>query len=376
MIYLDNASSTMKKPMTVKLAINNAVKKYLANPGRSSHKYSIKALEKIYKTRQIVADMVNAKPSDVIFTPSCTQALNLAIQGTAKTGGHIVATTFEHNSVLRTLEHLKQTHGVTYTIVRPSNKHTISPEEIEHAIQDNTYLVIVNQTSNVTGDTQDISAIGKVCKKHHVLFLVDTAQAGGHSTIDMVADNVSMLAIAGHKGYLALQCGALVVFDEVELHPIIFGGTGTKSMDLVQPCDKPEGFESGTLPVANIISLYYGIKYVNKHKKSIDHKITQMTKYLIDNLSKIDNVILYSQNIFSGVVSFNIKGMDSESVSNILSKKYHIAVRSGLHCAPMVHNHLKTIDTGTVRISLSCFNHMWQVKYAVSCIKKISSKAN
>ena len=376
MIYLDNASSTKKKPFVVKYAIAKAVRKYLSNPGRSGHKYSIESLAKIYDTRCMIADMVNANPDEVIFTPSCTQALNLAIQGTAKRGGHIIASTFEHNSVLRTLESLKQTHNITYTIIRPNDKHTISQDEIENAIQDNTYLVIINHTSNVTGDTQDINAIGKICKKHNIYFLVDTAQSGGHTTVDMVADNISMLAISGHKGYLALQCGALVVKNNVNIHPIIFGGTGTKSMELTQPIDRPEGFEAGTLPVANIISLYYGMKYVKSHKTKIDNKITKMTKYLIDNLSGVDNITLYSKNIFSGVVSFNINSLDSTTTANILIKKYHLALRGGLHCAPMVHQHLGTTKSGAVRISLSYFNSMWQMKYAVHCIKQLANVYN
>ncbi|HBB44836.1 MAG TPA: cysteine desulfurase, partial [Clostridiales bacterium] len=204
MIYLDNASTTNHKPLCVKWAmLKSMLKKYCANPGRSSHKYSLNAGNVVYETREKLNEFFgNDCVNNVIFTSGCTEALNLAIFGTIKKGGNVVYTSNEHNSVARPLESLKAKGIISTTLVETNDLGVVTPEMIEKAISRDTYLVIVNQTSNVTGATSDVCAIGKICKKHNVLFLVDGAQSAGHQKIDMVNDNISMLAVAGHKGLL------------------------------------------------------------------------------------------------------------------------------------------------------------------------------
>ncbi len=371
MIYFDNASSTRKKPFCVLHTIRHAIRHDLSNPGRSGHKYALHTMEKIYDTRCVVADHLGCDPLNVIFTPSCTHALNLAIRGTIRHGGHIIATCFEHNSVLRTLEYLRNLGEITYDIIYPKDKHHIGVEDIARFRKANTYLVIVNQTSNVTGDTQDIKSIANYCKEEGLLLLVDMAQSGGHEVIDM-ADGVNMVALAGHKGFFALQCGVLACRD-ITPDPLIFGGTGTMSESLVQPKDLPEGLESGTLPVANILSLGEGIKYASKHSRRINRKIEKMSKILIDTLSKTDNVKLYSNNTKSGVILFNIADLDCGLVADILSNKYHVCARSGLHCAPLAHKNIGTEKTGAVRLSLSGLNHIYEAYYVARAIENIAS---
>lgn len=365
MIYLDNASTTNKKPLSVKIAILKAFcKKYCANPGRSSHKYSLNAERVVFETRERAKNFFNNDTvQNVVFTSGCTEALNLAIFGTLKKGGHIVYTTNEHNSVARPLEQLCKDKLITTTLVKTQPDGTTNPTDIENAITDKTYLVIVNQTSNVTGATSDIKAIGEICKKHGVMLLVDGAQSAGHQKIDMINDNISILAVAGHKGLLAGQGIGLLIFrDGIEIKPFKFGGTGTYSEQLLPPISYPESLEAGTGATPLIFSLNAGLKYLEKNFDKANNKIHTLTKYLLDELSQLKRIELFTpQNCYNGVVSFRVKGVAPSDVVEYMNDN-GICVRSGLHCAPLCHQKQGTIDGGTIRVSISNFNHMWELK--------------
>ena len=230
---------------------------------------------------------------NVIFTSGCTEALNLAILGTIQTGGNVVYCSNSHNSVARPLEYLKSKNLISTTLVKTDKTGKMTAEKIENAITDKTYLVVVNHTSNVTGTTSNIKEIARVCKKHNCLFLVDGAQSAGHIKIDMKNDGISMLAVAGHKGLLASQgVGALLFDPTVKINPQKFGGTGTNSELLLPPITYPDSLEAGTSPTPAIFSLFAGTKYVKKHFEKINKKISKLSKYLIDELSKKNGVTL------------------------------------------------------------------------------------
>lgn len=377
MIYLDNASTTNHKPLCVKLAmLKSMIKKYCANPGRSSHQYSLNAGNMVYETREILNEFFgNDCVNNVIFTSGCTEALNLAIFGTIKKGGNVVYTSNEHNSVARPLESLKTKGIITTTLVETNNLGVVTPDMIEKTISSDTYLVIVNQTSNVTGATSDICAIGKICKKHNVLFLVDGAQSAGHQKIDMVNDNISMLAVAGHKGLLAGQgIGALLFRNGVEVLPQKFGGTGTYSEQLLPPVTYPESLEAGTGATPLVFSLNAGVDYVKKHFYKINNKICLLTKYLLDEIKKLDGIVLFTQpNDYNGVVSFRVKNVSPSDVVEYFNEN-GICVRGGLHCAPLCHKKMGTLDGGTVRVSISSFNHKWEIKKFIGKLKQFLSE--
>lgn len=368
MIYLDNSSSTIKKPLCVRYTIFKALKKYMANPGRSGHALSLSASEKVLEARMTVANHFGLDDAqNVIFTSSCTEALNLALQGTAKRNGHIIATVYEHNSVLRTLEFLKSKFHITYTLVKPDIKGQITPQAISEALKPNTYLVVTNHTSNVTGHTQNIHDIGQFCYKQGLLYLVDSAQSGGHEKINMTSDHISLLAVAGHKGFHSIQCGALLI-NGCKVSPIKFGGTGTNSISLKQPDDYPDGLESGTNSVVNILALKKGVEYVDSHFHLIEQKIEKLTGYLLDQLSLLPHCVVYSTNKKSGVVSFAMNGYTSTDVASYLSS-CHIAVRAGLHCAPKIHEYLHTTKDGLVRVSISYFTKKYEIKILLHALK-------
>ena len=377
MIYLDNASTTNHKPLCVKWAmLKSMLKKYCANPGRSSHKYSLNAGNVVYETREKSNEFFgNDCVNNVIFTSGCTEALNLAIFGTIKKGGNVVYTSNEHNSVARPLESLKAKGIISTTLVATNDLGVVTPDMIEKAISSDTYLVIVNQTSNVTGATSDVCAIGKICKKHNVLFLVDGAQSAGHQKIDMVNDNISMLAVADHKGLLAGQgIGALLFRNGVEVSPQKFGGTGTYSEQLLPPVTYPESLEAGTGATPLVFSLNAGVGYVKKHFYKINNKICLLTKYLLDEIKKLDGIVLFTQpNDYNGVVSFRVKNVSASDVVEYFNEN-GICVRGGLHCAPLCHKKMGTLDGGTVRVSISSFNHKWEIKKFIGKLKQFLSE--
>lgn len=375
MIYFDNSSTTYFKPKCVLKAVNKALKKYCANPGRGSHNLSLIAGDKVLDTRIKLSDYFNLNnPENVIFTSGCTESLNLALIGTVKDGGHIVTTYLEHNSVLRCISHLSEKHHITFTCVMPNKNGIIQIEDIKKAITPKTYLIAINHTSNVIGATQNIYEIGKIAKEKNLIYLVDSAQSAGHEIIDMVKDNINLLAETGHKGFYGPQGVGFLLIRDVEVKPIRFGGTGTNSSSIIQPMGLPESLEAGTGATHNIIGLYTGISYVEKHFDKINNKIEKLTKIIIDDFLKQPKIKVYSHNYKSGVIGFEIIGMDSSEVVNVLNNVYHIYVRGGLQCAPYVHKFFGTLKQGLVRASLSYFNSMKQVKKFIFVIHQILDK--
>ena len=365
MIYLDNAATTYFKPYEVKQAVNNAINVYTANAGRGGHYLAQLSAQKIFEVRQKVLEYFGANNHVCIFTSGCTSVLNLAILGSVKQDGHVITTYLEHNSVLRPLEYLKNQGKIDYTVVE-----NLSIEEFEKDINPNTYMIVTTQASNVTGERVNIKEINKLCKKYGLLHLVDTAQGAGH-IFDSLGD-VDMIAFAGHKGFYGLGgVGGLVVKNGLKLNPIMFGGTGTFSESLIQPDIAPEGFEAGTIPNINIVSLGAGIDYVLKNKQYIMTKEQRLHNEIIKMFNMLDNVTTYFSPTSVGVYSFNVGNLDSSFVSDYLNEKFRICTRSGLHCAPLVHKHFKTIDKGMVRVSLSCNNNIEDIKTLERALNEI-----
>jgi len=370
MIYFDNAATSFIKPKIVKNAVIEAINFYTANPGRSGHTLSQRVAEKIFDTREKVKDFFGAKHHSLIFTKNCTEALNLAILGTLKNGDHVIVSCYEHNSILRPLEH-KKSEGVEVSVLWCDLKDFKS--ELEKNIRSNTKLVITTMVSNVTGDVCDVSNVAKICKKYNLLYLVDGAQASGHMCINLEKLGVDMFAFAGHKGLLATTgVGGLIVRDGVKLNPIMYGGTGTYSEDLSQPIDSVEGFESGTIATIPILSLSAGVDFLNKNFEKIIKIEQNLSKYLYKMLKKLNFLEIYSSEDSLNVVSFNIKNMDSIMVANVLNEDYNICVRAGLHCAPLIHKKLGTLERGAVRVSLDYNNTKEEIDYLIYALKNIN----
>ncbi len=376
MIYLDNSSSTFVKPKNVQRAVLNALSIFTANPGRGGHKEAIKTGLEVEKVRQIVAQHVGTTADKVIFTNNCTDALNLAILGLHKSG-NVVCTVNEHNSVARPLEHLKSVdENFSYTVAKQTGKCGIVWEDIERELQDDTFLVIVNHISNVNGDVADIEEIGKHLNEKGILFMVDAAQGGGHFVYDMQKMHINLLALAPHKAFYAPQgIGALCLNGDFDLNPIRFGGTGTNSLELVQPQQSPERFESGTLSTPAILGFGEGIRFVEENFSDIQTKLEDLTTFLHYEFSKLPLEIYTKTENTNGVFAFNVPNIHSNDVANYLNEKWGICVRGGFHCAALKHKSLGTIDTGAVRVSLSYFNTYQEIERLVLAIKTLIGKS-
>ena len=376
MIYLDNSASTITKPKEVIKAVEESLLHFSANPGRSGHQASIKTALMVEEVReQISAHFNNGSSEKVIFTHNCTHALNLAILGSAKKGGHVICTENEHNSVLRPLEHLRAEGTITYSIAFQSDKRGIVLNDIAPLVQDNTYLIVCNHISNVNGDKAEIEEIGKFCKEHNIIFLVDCAQSAGHEKIDMQKMNIDMLAFAGHKGFYAPQSvGSLVINGDIHLSPILFGGTGTNSLELFQPELYPERLESGTISTPLILGLGAGIKFVEENFEEIKAKLDDLTTFLNYELRKLGVDVYTEPENANGVIAFNIPNLSSSDVATLLDEHFGLCVRGGLHCAPFKHKALGTIEQGAVRVSLSYFNTVTHAQKLLSAVKYILRK--
>ncbi len=376
MIYLDNAATGGFKPYAVTSAAATVIKYLSANPGRSSHRLSVVGAEIIYKCRKSLASLFNASPNRVIFTKNCTEALNYAIFGHLKKGDHVMTTVLEHNSVLRPLFKLQDDGVITLDVVRPENGVGIDVA-VANKITDKTAMIAVTAVSNVTGEATPYRKIGYLAKKHGVAFLLDAAQGGGHVDIDVKRDNVTFLALAAHKGlYGIMGSGALILSDEAELRPCLYGGTGIDTFNRTMPDDYPERLEAGTLNLPAIAALAEGAEYIKTNFDNFGDYLFNCTRYLIDRLSDIKNVALYSEPNRAGLVSFSVGEKDSAEVADILNAEYDVAVRGGYHCAPLAHRFLKTDGAGLVRASLAAQNTQKELALFCDAVSRIAKEKN
>lgn len=378
MIYLDNAATTFPKP---KIVINNifeSVSKYGGNPGRSGHKMSLKAAEIIYTMREKAADFFGISDAErVILTKNCTEALNIAIFGVLRHGGNAIVSNFEHNSVIRPLQSLKNSNIADYKVAKTSFE---NPQTailgFEKLIDSNTKMIICTHASNVTGKIAPIKQLAKLSHKNGLIFCVDASQTAGIIDIDMEKDDIDILCCPGHKGlYGPTGTGLLLIRSNIDLSPLMFGGTGSLSASYDMPEFLPDLYESGTLNVVGAAGLSAGFDFINKigMKNIYNHELFLLKK-LYNQLNSLSSILLYTTDPkpFFDVptLSFNVKGFNCTDVSEYLNKK-NVAVRSGLHCSPLAHAFIGTEKVGTVRVSLSYFNNASEIDYLCNILSKL-----
>ena len=375
MIYFDNAATTYPKPSSVFASAVLAMKKYSFNSGRGGYKESIKAGEMIYSVREKVASMFGFEPQNVAFTKNCTEALNMAIKGSVKSGDHIIISSLEHNSVSRVAEKLFDDGIIDYDIAKFSYNDDETVANFENLIKSNTTLVVCMHSSNAFGVTFPVAKIGKMCKLHGVRFVVDGAQGAGVADINAKRDNIDILCAPGHKCLLgAMGTGFIAVKDGVKLSTVEEGGTGSNSMSLKQPDFLPDRLEAGTLNNSGIVSLGKGIDYINSYgtEAIYNHEFSLM-QHTYKALENINDVVLYTpfpeQGKTMPIISFNFGNYSSEKTAAILAKN-DICTRAGFHCTPLAHKHFGTTDRGTVRISFGMFNTYRDCDALINVVKK------
>lgn len=366
MIYLDNAATGGFKPQSVQRAVSSAIA-VCANAGRSGHALSVQGMQRITACRQLLNDFFHGYGLErVVFTKNATEALDIVLFGTLQKGDHVVTTVAEHNSVLRPLHYL-QNQGVVVDYAPLDEKGCLSVANIASLVKSNTKAVVITLASNVTGTYLSIPALRQVLPQQTWL-ICDGAQACGHVAVDMQAWGIDALAVAGHKGMLAMQGSGVLLFStRLQPNPFMFGGTGSDSLNPEMPMFYPDRLEAGTLNYPAICSLAEGVLYLNSHLSSMKKKVEDLTNQLIAGLSSL--VQVYSEPNPFGIVAFDLPHLSSEQVATVLSDDYGIAVRGGWHCAPLMHRALGT--TGLVRASVSSFNtarEVWQLCRAVEQI--------
>lgn len=372
MIYFDNAATTGHKPKSVVDAVINALKLLSANPGRSGHKLSQQAAMTVYEAREKVSEFFNSDgPETVVFTPNCTQSINYVLKGVLGHSDHIVISDLEHNAVMRPLKSM----NIDFTMAQVSlEDDSITLNNFKKAINPKTKMVFCTAASNVLGKTLPLKQIGDFCKKRGILFGVDAAQGAGVMDINMKEMNIDYLCVAAHKGlYCPMGLGILIARGPIK-KTIIEGGTGTDSVNFIQPDILPEMLESGTVNLPAIASVGAGIDFVIKRKNCILKYESNLVKQLYNGLQGSD-VVFYTNPNKDGyvpVICFNVIGFSSDEVTDILSKN-GFALRAGLHCAPTAHKRIGTLQQGAVRFSPSVFNNAKEVDELIKQIKNLKN---
>lgn len=375
MIYFDNAATTLHKPPEVIEAVVHAMTTS-GNASRGTHTGSLAASRTVYETRKKIADFFHCSRADhVIFTSNSTEALNIAICGTLGKGDHIISTDLEHNSVLRPLYHLEE-QGASLTFLSANKKGCIDYDDFKRSIKPNTKAIVCTHASNLTGNVLDIERIGHIAKAHNLLFIVDASQSAGCIEINMETMNIDILCFTGHKSLLGPQgTGGLCIHESVEIRPFKRGGSGIHSYEKGQPQAYPARLEAGTLNSHGIAGLCAAINYINTITiPVIAKKEQELLWHFYKGICNIPEIHIYGDfdtKERAAILSLNIEGYDSGTVSDVLSQEYNIATRPGAHCAPRMHQALGTTETGAVRFSFSSFNTMEEVETAIRALKEL-----
>lgn len=376
LIYLDNAATTMLKPPEVSRAVNQALNTY-GNAGRGAHGESLSALRGIYEARQVLADLFGAQdPSRIAFTANATESLNMAIKGVLNPGDHVISTVLEHNSVLRPLYEMEK-KGTRISLISCDEKGMPDYEDFEREIRSNTRAIICTHASNLTGNILDIKRIGRIARKHGLMFIVDASQTAGYADIDVQDMNIDILCFTGHKSLLGPQgTGGIYVREEISIRPLVTGGSGIRTYDKDHPHNMPEALEAGTVNGHGIAGLCAGVSFLRQTGLAkIREKEQELMQSFYQEIRHIDGVRIYGD--FSTmnrcpIISFNIGEEDSGRIADALNVDYGIAVRAGGHCAPLMHQALGTVSQGAVRVSFSWFNTMEDVREAARAVRELA----
>ncbi len=379
LIYLDNGATSFPKPEEVYSYMDHFYRNFGVNPGRSGYDLCMEAGTIVDDTRKLLTQFFHGTDFNrLCFAYNSTDALNLILFGLLRPGDHAISTTLEHNSVLRPLYHLSR-EGVEVDHVRFDGAGFVHPEDIRRKFRPNTRLVVVNHASNVIGTIQPIGEIGRLCREAGILFAVDTSQSAGKIPVNIQEQFLDVVAFTGHKSMFGpTGIGGLYVREGVEIRHTRAGGTGVRSAEKAHLDDYPFRLEYGTPNTVGIAGLNAGLKWLlDKGPGAIHEQEMELAQILRDGLAAIPGVILYCLEDLTdhiAVLAFNIEGMDAADVGMMLDVDHDIACRTGLHCAPLVHEQLGTAKIrGTVRFGIGPFNTREDIQTAIDAVRDIAS---
>ncbi len=376
-IYLDNAATTFPKPPEV---IRSMLERYEClgvSPGRGSYDLAVRAEEFVTGVRRQVSDFFGGyDPNKVVFSYNATDALNNIIFGLVNPGCHVVSSRLEHNSVLRPLHYLREKGLISLDLVPFDSNGFIDPQDVVKAIRPDTGLVILTHASNVLGTIQPVQEIGSVCYERNVPFVLDVSQSAGIVPVDMRTWHLDAVAFTGHKSLLGpTGMGGLVLRDGLDVRSTRFGGTGVDSHSLAHTEEYPQHLEPGTINMLGVIGLSAGMRYIAELglENIYEHEM-RLLKILRDGLASFKRVRLYcadSMNNHLPLLTLNIDGINPADLGAILDGDFNIAVRTGLHCSPLVHQDLGTSPNGGVRFSLGPLNAQEDIDAVLEAFQSI-----
>ncbi len=375
MIYLDNAATTMRKPEEVGKSVSEALTS-LGNSGRGAHEGALDASRTIYGTRCALARLFHVSdPRRIIFTSNSTESLNTAIKGVFRPGDHVIATVLEHNSVLRPLYELAG-QGVRLSFAGADEKGRLRMEELESLIGPDTRGIVTTHGSNLTGNLVDIKAVGALAKKYGLFYIVDASQSAGAFPIDLTSIPADVLCFTGHKALFGPQgTGGMAIREGVKIRPLKTGGTGVQTFSKTQPEELPTALEAGTLNGHSLAGLKAAVEWIEKEGiGAIEEREAMLARRFYDGIRELKGLTFYGDYEAKQrcpIVTLNIGDANSGEVSDVLMEEFGIAVRSGGHCAPLMHEAFGTVNQGAVRFSFSYFNTEEEADMAAKAVKKI-----
>jgi len=380
-IYLDNAATVYPKPPEVLDSALDLYKRYGVNPGRSGYDLCLVGGNILETARQELTEFFGGTdPNRLCFAYNASDALNILIFGMVEQGDHVISTTVEHNSVIRPLNHLQKDGIAEVEYVPVGDDYRVDPDEIRKRLRPNTSLVVVNHGSNVIGAIQPVAEIGRLCREHGIRFVIDTAQTAGVVPIDVQEMCIDALAFTGHKSLLApTGIGGLYVSEGVEVKHTRAGGTGVRSAYAYQLDEYPYRLEIGTVNVFGVVALHLAQQWIaNKGMESIYRHEMELFARLQSGVAEIGGVNIQGPSYVTDrlpVLSITVDGWDPSDVGTLLDADYNIACRTGLHCAPLIHDQMGTSPRGTVRLSLGPFSEDSHVEAALRALVEIAAAA-
>ena len=360
MIYLNNGATSLLKPACAYDAFLDAARSF-SNMGRGVSTLSIETGRAALSAREAVAALFHIEdPLRVGFVKNATEALNVGIFGVLKTGDHVVSTVGEHNSVLRPLARVQDERGVEVTLLPVDGLGRISPESFQDAVRQNTKMIVMSHVSNVTGNIFDIRQVGEIARNAGALFFLDAAQSAGVLDIDVIRDNIDMLAFTAHKYLFGFQgLGGLYLRKGIDMQPLIVGG-GTSGTSQVRPrLDMPELVEAGTQNMPGIAALNASVRFVMENREAIVKKEEELARYFLQRIREADRLKVLGETGAQNRTALFSLVSDAYSILDLatfLDEERGIETRLGLHCAPLIHPYIGSEKTGTLRVSLCFFN--------------------
>ena len=379
MIYLDNAAGTHPKPEQLKYAMNRALESFGANPGRGNYKLTRDTEQLVEQVRYKLAAMVNAPLAErMIFTSGATMSLNMAIFGLLQRGDHVLYSGMEHNASSRPIYALQRAGIITADMIPVDSWGYLDVDRVEAAIKPHTRMIVVSHASNVCGSVQPIEQLGELARRRGIVLLVDAAQSAGLLELDVQRQGISLLALAGHKAlYGPSGIGGLYVAPELDIGPLLYGGTGAQSELPTQPQQYPQHLEAGSLNVCGIAGWSAALDFVREQGvDALYAHAMSLCDALADGLREIKGVQLqlppaYLLRRRVPVLSFTMEGHEVAKVAKYLDE-HGICVRAGYQCSPLAHMSLGTFDEGSLRLSPGYYNTTEDVAFTVSVIEQLS----